>query len=144
MPTKKTVPYNWKKLIPMAMLALTPAAFMSCDKDDEPIVKQDVRIGWDLKGKEHDFATVLYPEAINKLKSKPTTGNIYAYVYNEDGRGPPVSSINDLVNYMTTTIKPMGVMFEPGKIYVNNFDEADSIRAQQQLALTIDLWSRKK
>jgi hypothetical protein len=35
---KKTLPYSWKKLIPTAMLALTPAAFMSCDKDDEPEV----------------------------------------------------------------------------------------------------------
>jgi hypothetical protein len=40
MPTKKSFPYKLKKIIPMAMLALTPAAFMSCDKD-EPLIMHD-------------------------------------------------------------------------------------------------------
>lgn len=145
MPVTKTSKYNIKRILPMAMLALSPVLFNACDKnDDEPIVKQDVRIGWDFRGQETSFVPMLNPKRIQELRSLPTTGKITAYVSNDDGRGPPAESVNDLVNYLTETVKPTIDGFEPSKLYVLEFNKADSIRAQKELQLTIDLWSRKK
>ncbi len=146
MPVKKTSKYNIKRILPMAMLALSPVLFNACsdNNEDDPIVKQDVRIGWDFSNGPMWFFTQLHPDKITELKKLPTTGKISAYVTNEDGRGPPVEAVNDMVNWLVETAKPNIDKFEPSKLYVNDFAKADSIRAQNELNLTIDLWSRKK
>jgi hypothetical protein len=117
----------------------------SCGKEDEPkIKKEDVRIGWSLDGKDGD---AFLPKAVDRakeLKKLPTTGDVIFYVYNENGSGPPKSQIALIVEDLVDLKENYGVKHEPGRIYVRDFERADSITAQQKLALTIDLLSRKK
>lgn len=136
------------------MLALSPVLFNACDKnDDEPIVKQDVRIGWNmtpLGGRPEDisFIQVLNTKKIQELQNKPTTGNIIAYPADDFVPGQDMGAdaviVNDAVTYLTERVKPMGVKFEPGTIHVRAFEKADSIKAQNELNLTIQLVSRYK
>jgi hypothetical protein len=129
----------------------------SCDKpkdqkkQEQPVieqedpVKEDVRIGWSLKGQDGDayVENALNLERINELRELPATGTIFAYVYNRDGRGPPKGLFAGLVTYLDN-IKNAGVEFEVDTIYGNDFFEADSIAAKQKLNLTMDLYSRWK
>jgi hypothetical protein len=129
----------------------------SCDKPEDPKkqeqpvieqedpVKEDVRIGWSLNGRDGDayIENALTVERINELRELPATGTIFAYVFNKDGRGPPKDVIASLIPYLDK-VRNAGVEFEVDTIYVNGFFEADSIAAKQKFNLTIDLYSRWK
>jgi hypothetical protein len=141
---KKTSPYNLKKLVPMVMLALMPVANSCNNEDPLEAEKENFRIGWSLYGKDGDAFFTNAVDRAKELKKLPTTGDVSLYVYNEDGRGPPKTTITMVVEGLVDLKENYGVKYEPGKIYVNDFERADSIAAQQKLALTIDLWSRKK
>jgi hypothetical protein len=152
----KISPYNLKVLLPMLMIALA-SALSSCSKNDNQtnaedpkIKKEDFRIGWSLRGGGSDVGgdgDAFFTKAMDRakeLKKLPTTGDIIFYVYNENGYGPPKNQITWVVENLVDLKENYGVKHEPGKIYVNDFERADSIVAKQKLNLTIDLWSRKK
>lgn len=122
---------------------------------DDPVEpqKQDVRIGWSLNskdagnlcdGKLTGYGKVLTGEIVDSLKNLPTTGNISAYVYCDDGRGPPQISVQNMITRLIL-VRDKGVIFEPDTLYIydNSFTIVDSTNAQQELNLTLDMWSRR-
>jgi ABC-type glycerol-3-phosphate transport system substrate-binding protein len=139
---------NNKKMSRIKLFVAAAALLMvaaSCGKEDDPkIKKEDVRIGWSLDGKDGDAFITKAIDRAKELKKLPTTGDVIFYVYNEDGRGSSKTAITIVVERLVDLIENYGVKHEPGRIYVIDFERADSIKAQQKLSLTIDLWSRKK
>jgi hypothetical protein len=137
---------NFSVILKKSQLFLAAFALLvvaaSCSKDDEP--KENFRIGWSLYGKDGDAFFTNAVDRAKELKKLPTTGDVSLYVYNEDGQGPPKSTITIVVERLVDLKENYGIKHEPGRIYVNDFERADSIKAQQKLTLTIDLWSRRK
>jgi hypothetical protein len=131
------------KLFVAATALLMVAA--SCGEEDDPkIKKEDVRIGWSLYGSDGDAFITKAVDRAKELKKLPTTGDVIFYVYNEDGRGSSKIQITWVVENLVDLKENYGVKHEPGRIYVNDFERADSITAQQKFALTLDLWTRRQ
>jgi hypothetical protein len=138
------------------MIALA-SALSSCVKENNPkekenpkIDRKDFRIGWSLYAGGSDVGgdgDAYIEKAIGRakeLRKLPTTGDITFYVYREDGRGPPKGTIALIVKDLVDLKENYGVKYEPGKLYVRDFERADSIVAKQKLNLTIDLWDRRQ
>ncbi len=144
-----------KRILWGATVVAGAAFFASCEKNNDELdpVENDVRIGWSLgepnsgnlcDGKHTDFTKTLSEHAIDSTKNAKGTKDIYAYVYCDQGRGPPRAAVTALIETLQKA-KAKGVKFEKGTLYVNDsaFEKTDSTTLQN-FALTLDKRSRQK
>jgi hypothetical protein len=110
--------------------------------------QKDVRVGWSFAndgqpnrcdGKKNAYGDVLSPNAVDSIKSLPRTKDIYAYVYCDDGRGLKNQDVTYLIEFLTYIKANKGIKFEPGTLCVDSFWQSDSIKAQREFGLTLDL-----
>jgi len=114
--------------------------------------KEDVRIGWSFcptidgnlcDGVKNSFFIVLSENYIDDIKALPTTKDIFAHVYCDDGRGPPAVRVTNLLDFLTKA-EEKGVNIEPGTIYVDGFLRSDSTAIQDKFKITIASYYRDR
>ena len=141
--------FNLRKVVVIAICLAGVTMFSGCDKENNPIEteKKDVRIGWSVQskgvgnqcdGKLTNYSDVLTENVVDSLKKLPETKDIVAYVCCDKATGVPQVGIQRMIEVLTA-LKGKGVKYESGLLYINDnaFTKADSIKAQQELNLTL-------